>query len=101
MSDFSWMERAMENGEERIKKMFAEYERLAQEQTILDLEIGDTVLFAAGLINCGHYWIRVEATVVDLGQNSVKVLWDSPGIGIREEWIDRVLITDKIKGVEK
>lgn len=56
-------------------------------------QIGDHVIVAAGLLDRGHDWIRKEVKVIDIADTSVKIRW-LDGLGIEDQWIHPVLITD-------
>lgn len=62
-------------------------------------KVGDIVVVAAGPLNMGHAWIRLEAEVLYIANNSYKVRFASRyGKNKHADvWIDPVLVLDVIK----
>ena len=59
--------------------------------------VGDRVVVAAGLIGFGFKWERLEATVLEKGQNSIKIELDHKHLVNNvnwELWIHPAVITD-------
>lgn len=76
-------------------EMQHEFDRLAQDAP-RPLKVGDRVVTAAGLVGRGHQWIRAGATVLEVGQTSVRVRFDKPGWNNTpdEDWIHQAIVTD-------
>ena len=87
------------------KRRENEFNKLLLDQCCIVPGIGDTVIVAAGLLGMGFDWIRLEAEVVGIGQNSIKVRFITEKKFQSEEyitkWIHPALVTDVIKHTEK
>lgn len=64
-------------------------------------KVGDTVIVAAGPLGMGHEWIRLEAQVLHVANNSYKIrIFNRPQFiypeGYQDMWIDPVLVLDII-----
>ena len=65
-------------------------------------KMGDTVIVAAGPLGMGHSWIRLEAEVLHVANNSYKIRFHNkskflyPPNGYYDVWIDPVLVLDII-----
>jgi hypothetical protein len=61
--------------------------------------VGDCVVIAAGPLGMGHNWIRLEAEVLHVANNSYKIIMrDRYGKDKHYEgWIDPVLVLDIVK----
>lgn len=64
-------------------------------------DVGDTVVFAAGLLGHGFPWIRTEAKCIAVGSTSVKLEWGKRYDSTEpyREWVHFALVTDVIKEV--
>ena len=65
--------------------------------------VGDCVVISAGPLGMGHNWIRLEAEVLHVANNSYKVrIRDRYGKDRHYEgWIDPVLVLDIVKKEDK
>lgn len=94
MNDFNDMERIWKKREDQFYKLLID-------QCAIIPNVGDTVIIAAGLLGLGFDWVRLEAVVLKVGQNSFKIQFQTEKefrtSKLKEEWIHPALITDVIK----
>lgn len=80
------------------KKLENEFYKLCSNPLNKKVKVGDKVVFAAGLVNRGHLWIREEAEVIDIGDKSVKIRYKkSYDKDNNEIWIHPALIVDVLE----
>jgi hypothetical protein len=80
------------------------FDDLVAKNPPLAVNVGDRVVVAAGLIGFGFKWERLEANVLEKGQNSVKIELDHkhPITGANYElWVHPVIITDVLGAHEQ
>jgi len=82
-----------------------EFEKLRLDQSAAAPQIGDTVVVAAGPLKMGFEWVRYEAVVIALGQQSYKVRFTDRKDIITGEptvmWIHPAVVTDVIPQAAK
>jgi hypothetical protein len=87
--------------EKQQAKRKDEFNKLLVDQCCIIPEVGDTVVVAAGILGMGFAWIRKEAKVLAVGQNSYKVQFvDEKDILTHKPtvmWIHPALVTDVIQ----
>jgi len=82
-----------------------EFERFRLDQSADVPMVGDTVVVAAGPLGMGFDWIRHEAVVIAVGQQSYKVRFTDRKDIITGEptvmWIHPAVVTDVIRAQER
>lgn len=102
MSEFSDAFESFRRDFESIRKsresLHHEFEKLYLDPCTKEVNPGDRVVIAVGLLNRGHPWIREEGIVQEVGSVSVKVRfkmnYDSE---YTEVWIHPALICDVLE----
>ncbi|MCK9569108.1 hypothetical protein M0R72_09215 [Candidatus Pacearchaeota archaeon] len=96
---FGRMDREFDRADKIRKDKQQQFEKLVMDQCCDIPEVGDSVIVAAGLLNRGFDWIRLEAKVLAVAPQSYKVQFErnhydgSPDI----EWIHPAVVTDVIR----
>lgn len=99
MFDFS---EAINRIDKKHDKMYEEVNRLMADPPKEMPIVGDRVIVAIGLLSRGHLWLKAEAVVKEVGENSVKVECDQyQDKQPWTEWIHPALITDNLKASKK
>lgn len=97
---FDKMDEYFERIDRHHKDLKNEFMKLAADPCSQVPKIGDTVLIAAGLVNKGHLWIRLEAKVLKCANTSYYVEYTDYKYYIQKEpvreWVHQNVITDVI-----